>query len=68
MQQRGLPALVNTKTLPPYDITGVLRERNMPQMKGQIKTPEKALSNEEIANLSDAQFKTQGDQGAHRNG
>ena len=27
-------------------------------MKEQIKTPEKYLSNEEIANLSDAQFKT----------
>ena len=30
----------------------------MAQMKEQIKTPEKELSNEEIANLSDAQFKT----------
>ena len=31
----------------------------MAQMKGQIKAPEKIqLSNEEIANLSDAQFKT----------
>ena len=31
----------------------------MPQMKEQIKPPEKIqLSNEEIANLSDAQFKT----------
>ena len=27
-------------------------------MKGQIKTPEKQLSNEEIATLSDAEFKT----------
>ena len=27
-------------------------------MKEQIKTPEKQLSNEEIANLSDAEFKT----------
>ena len=27
-------------------------------MKEQIKTPEKELSDEEIANLSDAQFKT----------
>ena len=27
-------------------------------MKEQIKTPEKELSNEEIANPSDAQFKT----------
>ena len=30
----------------------------MAQMKEQIKTPKKELSNEEIANLSDAQFKT----------
>ena len=30
----------------------------MAQMKEQIKTPEKELSNEEIANLSDAKFKT----------
>ena len=30
----------------------------MAQMKEQIKTPEKELNNEEIDNLSDAQFKT----------
>ena len=30
----------------------------MAQMKEQIKVPEIQLSNEEIANLSDAQFKT----------
>ena len=30
----------------------------MPQMKEQIKTPEKELNNEEIAKLSDAEFKT----------
>ena len=29
----------------------------MVQMKEQIKTPEKELSNEEIVNLSDAEFK-----------
>ena len=29
----------------------------MAQMKEQIKAPEKELSDEEIANLSDAQFK-----------
>ena len=34
------------------------RQRNTAQMKEKIKTPEKQLSNEEIANLSDAQFKT----------
>ena len=30
----------------------------MAQMKEQIKTPEKELSNMEIASLSDAEFKT----------
>ena len=30
----------------------------MAQMKEQIKTPGKELSDEEIANLSDAEFKT----------
>ena len=30
----------------------------MTQMKEQIKTPEKELSNEEIDNISDAEFKT----------
>ena len=30
----------------------------MSQMKEQIKTPEKELSDKEIANLSDAEFKT----------
>ena len=30
----------------------------MTQMKEQIKTPEKELSNEGIANLLDAEFKT----------
>ena len=30
----------------------------MATMKGQIKTPEKELSDEEMDNLSDAEFKT----------
>ena len=30
----------------------------MAQMKEQVKTPEKELSNEEIANQLDAEFKT----------
>ena len=36
----------------------MLRQRTMAQMKEQIKTPEKELSNEEIASLSDGEFKT----------
>ena len=34
------------------------RQRNMVQMKEQIKTPEKELNKMEISNLSDAEFKT----------
>ena len=34
------------------------RQRNMAQIKEQIKTPEKELNNMELSNLSDAEFKT----------
>ena len=34
------------------------RQRNMAQMKDQIKIPEKELNKTEISNLSDAEFKT----------
>ena len=34
------------------------RQRNMAQMKEQIKTPEKELDKMEISNLSGAEFKT----------
>ena len=34
------------------------RQRNMAQMKEQIKTPEKELNKMEISNLKDAEFKT----------
>ena len=34
------------------------RQRNMAQMKEQIKTPKKDLNEMEISNLSDAEFKT----------
>ena len=47
-----------SKALPPNNLTGMQRQKNMAQMKEQIKTPEKELSNEEIDNLSDAEFKT----------
>ena len=33
------------------------RQRNMAQMKEQIKTPEKELNNMEISNLIDTEFK-----------
>ena len=44
------------------------RQRNTAQMKEQNKTPEKELSDMEIANLSDAEFKTMCNQDAHRIG
>ena len=34
------------------------RQRNMAQMKEQIKTPDKELNKMEINNISDAEFKT----------
>ena len=34
------------------------RQKNMAEMKGQIKTPEKELNKMEISILSDAEFKT----------
>ena len=34
------------------------RQRNMAQMKAQIKTPEKELNEMQASNLSDAEFKT----------
>ena len=34
------------------------RQRNMAQVKEQIRTPEKELNEMEISNLSDAEFKT----------
>ena len=36
----------------------VRRQRNMAQIKEQIKTPEKQLNEMEISNLSGAEFKT----------
>ena len=38
--------------------TKMKRQRNMAQMKEQIKTPEKELNKLGISNLSDAEFKT----------
>ena len=49
---------MNTLPSTHYNVTGVLRQRNMAQMKEQIKTPEQELSNKERDNLSDAEFKT----------
>ena len=36
----------------------MMKQRNVAQMKEQIKTPEKELNEMEISNLSDAKFKT----------
>ena len=35
-----------------------MKQRNMAQMEEQIKTPEKALNETKINNLSEAEFKT----------
>ena len=51
------PIQDNTEGFAPYNLTGALRQRNIAQMKEQIKTPEKELSNKEIAYLSDTEFK-----------
>ena len=45
------------KVPPPYNLSAVPRQRNMVQMKEQNKASERELSNEEIANLSDGEFK-----------
>ena len=58
MKQEGCLARVNTTSPLPCNITGAQRQRNMAQRKEQIKTPEKELSDEEIDNLADAEFKT----------
>ena len=48
-----------TPKAPPLYLTGAPRPKKMAQMKQQIKAPEIIqLSSEQIANLSDAQFKT----------
>ena len=45
------------KALPPYNLAGEPRQRNMAQIEEQSKTSERELSDEEIANLSDGEFK-----------
>ena len=51
------------------EVAKMKRQRDKAQMKKWIKTPQKELSDTEIANLSDAQFKALvGDQDAHRIG
>ena len=54
----GCPDWANTQGSAPYNVTGVPKQKNMAQMKEQIKTPKKELSEKETANLSDAEFKT----------
>ena len=46
--KEGCPALGIPKAPPPYNLTGVPRQRNVAQMKGQSKTPERELSNGEF--------------------
>ena len=57
-QQRQLPCSGGkSKALPPYNLSGVPRQRNMAQMKEQSKTSERELNDEQTANLSDGEFK-----------
>ena len=44
----------------------MMKQRNVAQMKEQIKTPEKELNEMEISNLSDAEFKKMGYKDAQR--
>ena len=63
IQQYGLPRPGSAL----YNVACVLRQRYMAQMKEQVKTPGKELSDKEIDNLSDAEFKIC-NQDDHRNG
>ena len=45
---------MNTYGCAPYNVIGTPRQKNKAQMKEQIKTLKTELSDEEIANLSDA--------------
>ena len=57
-QLSGLPHLGKYLRLCPLQSNRGQDKKNMAQMKDQIKTPKIELSNEETANLSDAEFKT----------
>ena len=48
---------MNTKGSAPLQLIRGPKQRNMVQMKEQSKTSERGLSEEEIANLSDGEFK-----------
>ena len=60
------------KALSPYNIIGVLRQRNMAQMKNRAKLQKKELSDKETDNLSVSipitRVQNTGNQDAHRNG
>ena len=59
MQQPGLPHPGNYLRLCPLLCNRCTKTKNKAQLKEQIKAPEKIqLSDKELANLSDAQFKT----------
>ena len=58
MQQGGLPRPREYLRFCPLLYNRHAETKKMAQMKEQIKAPEIELSNEEIANLSDAEFKT----------
>ena len=55
--KEGYPAQVNTEGPAPLQLIRGPKQRNMVQMKEQSKASERELSEEEIANLSDGEFK-----------
>ena len=57
-QQFGLPCTGEYLRLCPLNVTDEPRQRNMAKIKEEIKTSKIELSDEEVANLSDAEFKT----------
>ena len=60
LNKEGCPTQVNTygpTPLPPYNVSAAPRQRNMARMKEQSKASERELSNEDIARLSDGEFK-----------
>ena len=58
MQQSGWPHPGESLRLLPLLGNSCRETKNIALMKEQIKAPKTELSDEEIANLSDAQFKT----------
>ena len=55
--KEGCPAQVNTEGPTPLQFIRSPKQRNRAKIKEQCKTSERVLSDEEIVNLSDGEFK-----------